>query len=138
MKNLISLLISGILVVAAFGCQETSKTTNETSQQSAKTASQTTKFTDKTPKNTTEKPETTKNPAVVKKAENELKNEVTKKLKESLPNNKLEVDAKAGNVVIKGTAASNAELEKAEKLVKEVKGVKTVKLEAKVFIPNKI
>ncbi|MBD2454891.1 BON domain-containing protein [Nostoc sp. FACHB-87] len=141
MKKLLPLIISSILLVGAVGCQENhqdaarSSTNNPTSQASAKPASQTT---DKTPKDTTEKTAVTKNTPVTTKSEGALKSEVVKKLKAELPNNKLEVEAKAGNIVIKGTATSNAELKKAEKLVKEVKGVKSVKVEAKVLIPNKI
>ncbi|OCQ98273.1 transporter [Nostoc sp. MBR 210] len=141
MKNLFPLIISSILLVGAFGCQENhqdaakSSTNNPTSQASVKPASQTT---DKTPKNTTEKTAVTKNTPATTKSEGELKSEVTKKLKAELPNNKLEVETKADDVVIKGTATSNAELQKAEKLVREVKGVKSVKVEAKVLIPNKI
>ncbi|MBD2595530.1 BON domain-containing protein [Nostoc spongiaeforme FACHB-130] len=144
MKKLFPLIISSILLVGAVGCQEShqdaakSSTNNPTSQASAKPASQTSQTTDKTAKDTTEKTAVTKNTPVTTKSEGELKSEVTKKLKAELPNNKLEVEAKAGNVVIKGTATSNAELQKAEKLVKEVKGVKSVKVEAKVLIPNKI
>ncbi|MBD2494228.1 BON domain-containing protein [Nostoc sp. FACHB-280] len=144
MKKLFPLIISSILLVSAFGCQENhqdtakSSTNNPTSQASAKPASQTTQTTGKTPKNTTEKTAVTKNTPVTTKSEDELKSEITKKLKAELQNNKLEVENKAGDVVIKGTATSNAELQKAEKLVKEVKGVKNVKVEAKVVIPNKI
>ncbi|MCC5639171.1 BON domain-containing protein [Nostoc sp. CHAB 5844] len=144
MKKLIPFLISSILVVGAFGCQDSKdaaknpSNNNETSQPSAKPASQTTQTTDKTPKTTTEKTAATKNTTATTKSESELKNEVTKKLKKSLPNNKLKVEAKADDIVIKGTAASGAELQKAEKLVKEVKGVKSVKMEAKVLLPNKI
>lgn len=145
MKKLIPLLISSILVVGAFGCQETPKdaaknpsTNNEASEASAQPASVTTQTTDKISTTTTPKTAATKNATATTKSETELKNEVTKKLKASLPNNKLEVEAKAGEIVIKGTAASPDELQKAEKLVKEVPGVKGVKVEAKVLLPNKI
>jgi hyperosmotically inducible periplasmic protein len=157
MKKLILFLISGILVVGAFGCQETShnasqnpSTTNESSQLPVKSAAQTTQTTGKTAHNpgketstaaaktTTEKTTATKNTTATTKTESELKTEVTKKLKAGLPGNKLEVAAKADEIVIKGTANSPAELQKAEKLAKEVPGVKTVKLEAKILLPNKI
>ncbi|BAY16115.1 transport-associated protein [Anabaenopsis circularis NIES-21] len=145
MKKLVPFIISSILLVGAFGCQETPKdaaktpsTNNESSPASVKPASQTTQTTDKTPKTATEKTAETKNTPVTTKPESELKKEVTKKLKADLPNNQLEVEAKAGDIVIKGTAASSAELQKAEKLVKEVQGVKSVKVEAKVLVPNKI
>ncbi|AFY45367.1 BON domain-containing protein [Nostoc sp. PCC 7107] len=140
MKKLIPFIISSILLVGAFGCQETPKdaaktpsTNNEASPASVKPASQITQTTDKAPKTAA-----TKNTPVTTKSEGELKKEVTKKLKTDLPNNKLEVEAKADEIVIKGTAASNTELQKAEKLVKEVQGVKSVKMEAKVLVPNKI
>ncbi|GBE92517.1 BON domain-containing protein [Nostoc cycadae] len=145
MKKLVPFIISSILLVGAFGCQETPKdaaktpnTNNESSPASVKPASQTTQTTDKAPKTTTEKTAETKNTPVTTKSESELKKEVTKKLKADLPNNQLEVEAKAGDIVIKGTAASSTELQKAEKLVKEVQGVKSVKVEAKVLVPNKI
>ncbi|AFZ56893.1 BON domain-containing protein [Anabaena cylindrica FACHB-243] len=142
MKKLIPFLVSGILVAGVFGCQEAPKTgsetpgtTNEATTVPAKPASQTTQTTEKTaqpitaatttPVSTTTKitPETTKS---------DLKTEVSKKLKEGLPNNKLEVENKEGEILLKGTAASQNELKKAETLTKEVKGVKSVKVEAKV------
>jgi len=139
MKKLIPVLISGILVVGVFGCQETPKDASQVPQNNsaasplpAKPASQTTQVTGKT-----ETTAATKNTTTTK-SDDTLKTEVAKKLKESFPSNKLEVDSKAGDVVIKGTAASQGELQKAEKLVKEVKGVKSVKVEAKVLPPNKI
>lgn len=140
MKKFIPLLISGVLVVGAFGCQDThnnaSKAPQATSVASplpAKPASQTTQIPGKTEKTTA-----TKNTTITTKSDDKLKTEVTQKLQESLPNNKLTVESKSGEIVIKGTAASSAELQKAEKLVKEVKGVKGVKVEAKVQLPNKI
>ncbi|MGM3307467.1 BON domain-containing protein [Anabaena sp. WFMT] len=138
MKKLIPFLVSGILVVGVFGCQEAPKTgsetpgtTNETTTVPAKPASQTTQTAQPiteattTPVNTTTKitPSSTKS---------DLKTEVSKKLKEGLPSNKLEVENKEGEIILKGTAASQDELKKAETLTKEVKGVKSVKVEAKV------
>ncbi|MBD2436463.1 BON domain-containing protein [Nostoc sp. FACHB-110] len=140
MKKLIPLLISGVLVVGAFGCQETHNNASQAPQNPSaasplpvKPATQTTQIPSKT-----EKAAATKNTTVTTKSDAALKSEVSKKLKESLPNNKLEFEFKSGEVVIKGTATSQAELQKAEKLVKEVKGVKGVKVEAKVQPPNKI
>ncbi|MBD2445730.1 BON domain-containing protein [Nostoc sp. FACHB-152] len=140
MKKLIPLLISGILVVGAFGCQESHKDADKAPQNPSvvsplpvKPASQTTPITDKI-----EKAAATKNTTATTKSEGALKTEVVKKLKQSLPNNKLEVEAKADQILIKGTATSQAELQKAEKLAKEVEGVTSVKTEAKVQPPNKI
>ncbi|MEO3706486.1 BON domain-containing protein [Trichormus azollae] len=44
----------------------------------------------------------------------------------------MEVENKEGVIILQGSAASKEELKKAEALVNEVKGVKSVKVEAKV------
>ncbi len=153
MKKLILFLASSVLVVSTFGCQEAPKTssetpstTNEATQAPAKSASQTTQ--------TTKAPETQTTPSVAStdtkaktdsaktgatkpttsatKAGGDLKTEVSKKLKEGLPGNKLEVENKEGEIVLKGTATSQEELQKAETLIKAIQGVKNVKVEAKI------
>ncbi len=60
-----------------------------------------------------------------------LKTSVITKLQEKFPGNKLEVDATKGAVLVKGTVAKAADLKLIESTVKQVKGVKTVKVEAK-------
>ncbi|MEH2244618.1 BON domain-containing protein [Nostoc sp.] len=151
MKKLILLLVSSILVVGTFGCQEASKTgsetpstTNEAAQAPAKPASQTTQTADKTtPKapgkettpsvaSTNTKVKTDSSKTAATKAKSDLKTEVSTKLNKGLPGNKLQVENKEGEIILKGTAASQEELNKAETLAKEVQGVKTVKVEAKV------
>ncbi|MEH2049558.1 BON domain-containing protein [Nostoc sp.] len=151
MKKLIPLLVSSILVVGTFGCQEAPKTgsetpstTNEAAQAPAKPASQTSQTTDKT---TAKIPATQTTPLVASagtkvktsvektaatKTKGDLKTEVSQKLNKGLPGNKLQVENKEGEIILKGTATSAEELKKAETLAKEVKGVKTVKVEAKV------
>ncbi|QXE23403.1 transport-associated protein [Richelia sinica FACHB-800] len=148
MKKLVTLVVSSILVASLFGCQESSQTGTETSSNngtsaSVKSASNTTQTTDKTTKtdkigkeksvdkNNKSKTEAT-DKTTGKTTTGDLKTEVTKKLKEGLPGNKLEVEDKGGEVILKGTVGSEADLKKAETLVKAVKGVKTVKVEAKV------
>jgi len=150
MKKLIPFLVSGILVIGAVGCQEATKTgsettstTNQPSQPPAKPAAETNPTIDKTvnvpaqptivPAPSTEAKTTTdslKTPAT--KAESDLKTEVSKKLNQDLPGNKLQVENKESEIILKGTASSIAELKKAEALAKEVPGVKTVKIEAKI------
>jgi len=157
MKKLILFLVSSVLVVNTFGCQEAPKTssetpstTNEATQAPANSASQTTQTTEKTTKvpgtqttpsvaTTDAKAKTdsattgaTKPTTSATKAGGDLKTEVNKKLKEGLPGNKLEVENKEGEIVLKGTATSQEELQKAEILIKAVQGVKNVKVEAKV------
>jgi hyperosmotically inducible periplasmic protein len=146
MKKLILLLVSSILVVGTFGCQEAPKTssdapstTNEAAQVPAKPASETNQ-TAKVPETQTTpltastgtKVKTDAEKTAATKAKTDLKTEVSAKLNKGLPGNKLQVENKQGEIVLKGTASSVEELKKAETLAKEVQGVKTVKVEAKV------
>ncbi|MEH1848611.1 MAG: BON domain-containing protein [Nostoc sp.] len=151
MKKLIPLLVSSILVVGTFGCQEAAKTgsetpstTNEAAQAPATPASQINQTADKTTakipgKETTPlaastgtKVKTDSEKIAATKAKSNLKTEVSEKLNKGLPGNKLQVENKEGEIILKGTAASQEELNKAETLAKEVQGVKTVKVKAKV------
>jgi len=150
MKKLIPFLVSGILVIGAVGCQEATKTgsetpstTNEGSQVPAKPASETNPSVDNTvkvPAQPTLVPIPTSQTKLkidspktaTTKLESDLKTEVSKQLNKDLPGNKLEVENKEGEIILKGTASSVEELKKAETLAKEVQGVKTVKIEAKV------
>jgi hyperosmotically inducible periplasmic protein len=140
MRKLILFLVSGILVVSTLGCQEAPNNTNGTAQVPAKTASQSTQTTNKTAKTPVAskdgKVHTTSDKTAATKGN--LKTEVSKKLQAGLPGNKLEVENKDGEIILKGTATSKDELEKAEKLVKQVKGVKSVKVEAKITSANKL
>ncbi len=141
MKKLIPLLVSSILVVGTFGCQEAPKTgsetpsTNEADQAPVKPASQTNQTADKTTPSAVSSDTKVKTDAekmAVTKANGDLKTEVSKKLNKGLPGNKLEVENQEGEIILKGTASSVEELQKAETLAKEVQGVKLVKVEAKV------
>jgi hyperosmotically inducible periplasmic protein len=129
MKKLIPFIISGVLVIGAVGCDSGTKnaeapgTTNEAAAP-AKEASQTT-----TGKATTA--------STTKVAETGLAGEVSKKLKDSLPGSNLSTEIKDGVVTVKGTVPSEAELKKIEPLVSKLKGVKSVKVEAKVASAKK-
>ncbi|MEH2068712.1 MAG: BON domain-containing protein [Nostoc sp.] len=150
MKKLIPFLVSGILVIGAVGCQEATKTgsetpstTNEASQTSATPASETNPTIDKsvnvpaqpttiTPPSIDTKVQTDSPKTAATKTESNLKTEVSKKLNTGLPGNKLQVENKESEIILKGTATSVDELKKAETLAKEVQGVKTVKVKVKV------
>ncbi len=151
MKKLILLLVSSILVVGTFGCQEAPKTsletpstTNQAAQAPATPASQINQTADKTTAkipgkemiplaaNTDTKVKIDSEKTAATKAKSNLKTEVSAKLNKGLPGNKLQVENQEGEIILKGTAASAEELKKAETLAKEVQGVKTVKVEAKV------
>lgn len=134
MKKLIFLIISGFLVVGTFGCQDSPSANNGTTQAPVKSASQTTGKTTKSPEKLT--PTSTVDKKT--KSQVDLKTAVSQKLQVGLPGNKLEVENKQDEIILKGIATSQEELEKAEKLVKQVKGVKTVKVEAKVTPANKL
>lgn len=109
MKKLMPLLVSGILVVGAFGCQEATKTGTETTpnetSQTAKPAAQKTATTAKSP--------------------------ILTQLEQKIPGSKLEVENKAGVVTVKGTVPTAADIKKIEPLVKQQKGVKSVKVDVK-------
>jgi hypothetical protein len=146
MKKLVTFVVSACLLVGTLGCQEAVKNTSETlsptngtAKTPAKPATQTTQTKDKTLKSTEKstttpdsKVKTDKQNNTATTSEKDLENAVSKKLQKGLPGNKLEVENKQGEITIKGKAASKEELEKAEKLVKQVKGVNNVKVEAEV------
>ncbi|MDB9436777.1 MULTISPECIES: BON domain-containing protein [Dolichospermum] len=138
MKKLIPFLVSSVLLAGMVGCQEAPKTgsettgtTSETPAVPAKPASDTTRIID----NSTATPTAT--PSATSTSTTDLKTEISKKLKASLPENKLEVVNKNGAIILKGTATSQQEITQAETLIKEVAGVKSVKVEAKVKTEKK-
>jgi hyperosmotically inducible periplasmic protein len=145
MKKLILLIVSSILVVSTFGCQEAPKTGSETPSTTneaalpAKPASVTNE-TAKVPgiqttplaASTDPKVKTDSEKTAATKVKSDLKTEVSAKLNKGLLGNKLQVENQEGEIILKGTATSAEELKKAETLAKEVQGVKIVKIEAKV------
>jgi len=145
MKKLIPFLVSSVLVAGMVGCQEAPKTgsettgnTSETPAVPAKPAADLTPITDNSTATPTAIPTATSTATPTPKTKSDLKIEVSKKLKEGLPGNKLEVVNKNGEITLKGTATSKEEITQAETLVKEVPGVKTVKVDAKVKTEKKM
>lgn len=142
MKKLIPFLVSSVLLAGMVGCQEAPKTgsettgtTNETPTVPAKPASDTTRIIDNSTATPTATPTATS--TATPTSTTDLKTEISKKLKASLPENKLEVVNKNGAIILKGTATSQQEITQAETLIKEVAGVKSVKVEAKVKTEKK-
>jgi osmotically-inducible protein OsmY len=142
MKKLIPFLVSSVLLAGMVGCQEAPKTgsettgtTSETPAVPAKPASDTTRIIDNSTATPTATPTATS--TATPTSTTDLKTEISKKLKASLPENKLEVVNKNGAIVLKGTATSQQEITQAETLIKEVAGVKSVKVEAKVKTEKK-
>jgi len=147
MKKLIPFLVSSVLLAGMVGCQEAPKTgsettgtTSETPAVPAKPASDTTRIIDNSTATPTATPTATSTatPSATSTSTTDLKTEISKKLKASLPENKLEVVNKNGAIILKGTATSQQEITQAETLIKEVAGVKSVKVEAKVKTEKKL
>ncbi len=143
MKKLIPFLVSSVLVAGMVGCQEAPKTGSEPTNTNpvvpAKPASDTTRTTDDSTATPTATPTATSTatPTATSVSTTDLKTEISKKLKAGLPGNKLEVVNKDGKITLKGTATSEKEITQAETLIKEVAGVKSVKVEAKVKTDKK-
>jgi osmotically-inducible protein OsmY len=68
----------------------------------------------------------------LKRADSDLESEVRSKLEANLPSSKLEIDAKDGAVTVTGNVAQADQVAKIEPLAKQIKGVKTVTVQAKV------
>ncbi|MBW4643972.1 MAG: BON domain-containing protein [Goleter apudmare HA4340-LM2] len=129
MKNLIPVLVSGILLVGIFGCQEATKTgleTPNTTNEASKPAKEASQKTATAVKDATDK--TKKVIAGVTGKTNSL---ILSKLEKDIPGSKLTVEDKEGVVTIKGTVPTEADLKKIAPLVRQQKGVKSVKVEAK-------
>ena len=145
MKKLIPFLVSSVLLAGMVGCQEAPKTGSETTGTDttttpvvpAKPASDTTPMIDNSTATPTPTTTSTASPTSTSKSTTDLKTEISKKLKAGLPDNKLEVVNKNGEITLKGTATSQKEITQAETLIKEVAGVKSVKVEAKVKADKK-
>ncbi|BAZ29776.1 transport-associated protein [Cylindrospermum sp. NIES-4074] len=115
---------------AAKDATETAKTSTEKATGAAETAA---KDATKTAKTSTEKATgAAEKPKKVVTAGAAVKSLVVSKLQEKLPGSKLAVDTKDGVVTVTGTVPTEADLQKIEPIVKPLKGVKSVKVEAKV------
>jgi hyperosmotically inducible periplasmic protein len=154
MKKFIPLLISGILVVGAVGCQDASKTsdagssTTDTAVNKAKEAASTTQTAAKNAADgaktavtgtvdkagTAVKGAATGAKTALNNAASGAKTIVKNNLEKKFPGSKLDVEEKDGVLTVKGTVPDEATLKKIEPAVKEYKfeGIKTVKVEAKV------
>lgn len=147
MKKLIPFLISGVLVVGTFGCNNAAKTsadspnaTNETAQAPTKETAQTTQN-DATSQvrrnqlNSDIRAREQRNNATggdAMRASGDLQSEVRSKLEANLPASQLAVQANNGAVTVSGTVANQQQLSKIEPLAKEIKGVKSVTNKATV------
>lgn len=68
------------------------------------------------------------------RADSDLSSEVRSKLEANIPQGQLTVDAKDGAVVVSGTVQTQEQLDKIEPLAKQIRGVKSVNVAAKVAL----
>ena len=147
MNKFIPLIISGVIAVGAFGCETPSKTsadapsgTNEnvnapTQDTAQKTQEDATSQVRKGQIESDIRSREQRNNATggdAKRNDNDLKSEVRGKLEANLPASQLTVDAKEGTVTVAGTVPTQEQLNKIPTLAQQIKGVKSVKVNAKV------
>lgn len=148
MKKLIPFLISGVLVVGAFGCENGVEKTNtnapnsanETTQApTAETAQETqgdaTSETRRKQLNADIQAREARNNITggdTQRASADLESEVRSKLEANLPASQLAVEAEEGAVTVTGTVPTQEQLQKIDTLAKEIKGVQTVTNKATV------
>jgi hyperosmotically inducible periplasmic protein len=147
MKKIIPFIIGGLLAVGAVGCQDTAKTSSD----APNTAGETVASPDASSASQTQNDATSKvrrdqlnsdiraregrNNATggdADRADGDLKSEVRSKLEANIPASQLGVEAKDGAVTVSGTVPTEEQLQKVEPLAKEIKGVKSVKVDVKV------
>lgn len=147
MKKIIPFLVGSFLVVGAVGCQDTAKTSadspNNTTENveapDAQTAEQiqddATSEVRRDQLNSDIRSREQRNNATggdADRADGDLQSEVRSKLEANLPASKLGVEAEDGAVTVVGTVPTEEQLQRIEPLAKEIKGVQSVKVEAKV------
>ncbi|BAY57285.1 hypothetical protein NIES2135_41500 [Leptolyngbya boryana NIES-2135] len=148
MKKIMTLALSSILLLGVAACESNSSKTSESAPNS-------TEKTGEVPTNQTA--QNNQNDAASKvrrdqlnsdirareqrsnatggdtdRADSDLAREVGSKLEANIPNGQLTIKAKDGAVVVSGTVQTQDQLNKIEPLSKEIKGVKTVNVAAKV------
>lgn len=147
MKKIKQLILSSVLMLVTIACSDTTKTSAN--------APDSTKKTGETPATSTS--QENKNDATSKvrldqlnsdirageqrnnitggdtdRANSELSSSVRSKLEANIPNGSLTVSAKEGAIVVSGTVPTQDQLNKIEGLAKQIKGVTTVSIVAKV------
>ncbi|KJH70337.1 BON domain-containing protein [Aliterella atlantica] len=147
MKKIIPFLVGSFLVVGAVGCQDTAKTSadspNTTTENveapDAQTAEQikndATSEVRRDQLNSDIRAREQRNNVTggdADRTDGDLQSEVRSKLEANLPASKLSVEAEDGAVTVAGTVPTEEQLQRIEPLAKEIKGVQSVKVEAKV------
>ncbi len=154
MKTILTLMMSGLLLVVATACDSTDKTTSSAPNTTEKTgntptASETgsaqndaTSQVRKDQLNSDIRAREQRSNATggdTDRSDKDLSSEVRSKLEANIPKANLTITAKAGAVVVSGTVENQQQLAKIEPLAKEIKGVQTVNNAVKIApaVPDK-
>lgn len=154
MKNIVTLVITSALLIGTIACSNNAKTSADAPNSTENTgAVPTTKTTETTQNDATSKVRADQLNSDIRaneqrnnvtggdiaRSNNDLSSEVRSKLEANIPNGNLTVTAKDGAIVVAGTVQVQNQLDKIEPLAKQIKGVKSVSVRAKVApaVPEK-
>jgi len=155
MKKIAIIVLSSLLLIGAVGCESsTTKTSTNAPNSTEKTGETPTNQTTQNNQNdaTSQTRRDQLNSDIrareqrnnttggdTDRANSDLAKEVGDKLEANIPNGQLTVKAKEGAVVVSGTVQTQDQLNKIEPLAKQIKGVKSVNVAAKVApaVPDK-
>ena len=154
MKNIVTLVITSALLIGTIACSNNAKTSADAPNSTENTGVvPTTKTTETTQNDATSKVRADQLNSDIRaneqrnnvtggdiaRSNNDLSSEVRSKLEANIPNGNLTVTAKDGAIVVAGTVQVQNQLGKIEPLAKQIKGVKSVSVRAKVApaVPEK-
>lgn len=147
MKKFIPLIIGSLLVFGTVGCQDAAKTSSDApssagetvaspdASSAAQTQNDATSEVRRNQLNSDIRAREQRNDTTggdADRADGDLKSEVRSKLEANIPASQLGVEAKDGAVTVSGTVPTEEQLQKVEPLAKQIKGVKSVKVDVKV------
>ncbi len=152
MKKITPLILSSILLLGVVACDNNAKTSSnapDSTQEPGKVVTDRTVETDKKDAtsqvrrdqlNADIRAREQRNPSgeSANRADTDLASEVRSKLEANIPASQLTVTAKDGAIVVGGTVQTQEQLNKIDPLAKQIKGVKSVQVLAKVApaVPN--
>ncbi len=147
MKKFIPFIVGSFLVVGAVGCQDTAKTSSDAPNTAGETVSSPApNEAEKIKEDATSEVRRDQLNSDIRareernnitggdtdRADGDLQSEVRSKLEANLPASQLGVEAEDGAVIVSGTVPTDEQLQRVEPLAKEIKGVKSVKVDVQV------
>jgi hyperosmotically inducible periplasmic protein len=149
MKKIATVLLSSVLLLGTVACEENAKTDSSAPNSTQKVAEVPTEKTTKDGKddasskvrrdqlNSDIRAREQRNNVTggdTDRANADLSSEVRSKLEANIPKGSLTVGAKDGAIVVSGTVPTQKDLDKIEPLAREIKGVMSVNVAAKVAV----